>query len=131
MRPRCRRQPTSLSMQGAGVSLHRRVPCAVVESGLPRGPQDAASARPRAHGSLWSTRAFEAIDHDVLDLAPLIPKATASSLNLVSEQIGNVQANPQLGVLITQIGFADTARRSPTNASAIQEVKRSILLDRF
>ncbi|HET6714485.1 MAG TPA: ABC transporter substrate-binding protein [Actinomycetota bacterium] len=51
-----------------------------------------------------SARAFESIDHDVVDLSPLIPYATANNLYLVSEGVGNVQANPQLGgVLISQM----------------------------
>jgi YVTN family beta-propeller protein len=51
-----------------------------------------------------SARAFEAIDHDVVDLSPMVPYVTGSNLYLVSERVGNVQANPQLGgVLISQM----------------------------
>lgn len=51
-----------------------------------------------------SARAWEAIDHDVVDLSPLVPYVTGNNLYLVSERVGNVQANPQLGgVLISQM----------------------------
>jgi hypothetical protein len=51
-----------------------------------------------------SARAFEAIDHDVVDLSPIVPYLTGNNLYLVSERVGNVQANPQLGgVLISQM----------------------------
>jgi peptide/nickel transport system substrate-binding protein len=50
-----------------------------------------------------SARAFEAIDRDLADLAPMIPFANGSTIQLVSERVGNVQANPQLGVLLPQM----------------------------
>lgn len=51
-----------------------------------------------------SARAFEAIDHDVVDLSPIVPYLTGNNLYLVSERVGNAQANPQLGgVLISQM----------------------------
>ncbi len=51
-----------------------------------------------------SAKAFEAIDHDVVDLSPIVPYLTGNNLYLVSERVGNAQANPQLGgVLISQI----------------------------
>ncbi|HJR98095.1 MAG TPA: ABC transporter substrate-binding protein [Actinomycetota bacterium] len=50
-----------------------------------------------------SARAFGAIDRDLVDLAPLIPVASGITVQLVSERVGNVQANPQLGVLLPQM----------------------------
>jgi len=51
-----------------------------------------------------AARAWEAIDHDVVDLSPMVPYVTGNNLYLVSERVGNVQANPQLGgVLISQM----------------------------
>ena len=44
-----------------------------------------------------SARAFEAIDADVVDLAPLIPFETGIRVAYHSEGVGNVQANAQLG----------------------------------
>ncbi|HET9311050.1 MAG TPA: hypothetical protein VFP41_07495 [Actinomycetota bacterium] len=50
-----------------------------------------------------SASAFEAIDRDLVDLAPMIPFANGMTIQLVSERVGNVQANPQLGVLLPQM----------------------------
>ena len=36
-----------------------------------------------------SARAFEAIDHDVVDLSPIVPYLTGNNLYLVSERVGN------------------------------------------
>jgi peptide/nickel transport system substrate-binding protein len=50
-----------------------------------------------------SARAFAAIDRDLVDLAPMIPFGSGVSIQLVSDRVGNVQANPQLGVLLPQM----------------------------
>jgi peptide/nickel transport system substrate-binding protein len=50
-----------------------------------------------------SARAFQAIDRDLVDLAPIIPYGNGLAIQLVSERVGNVQANPQLGVLLPQM----------------------------
>jgi peptide/nickel transport system substrate-binding protein len=50
-----------------------------------------------------SAQAFEALDHDLVDLAPLIPYSTGINVSFVSERVSNVEYNPQLGVLISQM----------------------------
>jgi YVTN family beta-propeller protein len=50
-----------------------------------------------------AARAFAAIDRDLVDLAPLIPYATSTSIQFVSERVGNAEGNPQLGVLLSQM----------------------------
>ena len=50
-----------------------------------------------------SARGFAAIDRDLVDLAPMIPVASGTTVQLVSDRVGNVQANPQLGVLLAQV----------------------------
>ena len=50
-----------------------------------------------------SARDFGAIDRDLVDLAPMVPVASGVTVQLVSERVGNVQANPQLGVLLAQM----------------------------
>ena len=43
-----------------------------------------------------SARAFEDVEHDLVDVAPIIPYQTGSDTWLVSERTGNVQVNPPL-----------------------------------
>ena len=50
-----------------------------------------------------AAQAFAAIDRDLVDQAPLIPYATFNLVSFVSERVGNVQGNPQLGVLLSQM----------------------------
>jgi peptide/nickel transport system substrate-binding protein len=50
-----------------------------------------------------SAREFGAIDRDLVDLAPIIPFGNGITIQVVSERVGNVQANPQLGVLLPQM----------------------------
>jgi ABC-type transport system substrate-binding protein/class 3 adenylate cyclase len=50
-----------------------------------------------------SARAFEAIEHDLVDLAPLIPYETGIQISIVSKRASNVEFNPQLGVILTQV----------------------------
>jgi peptide/nickel transport system substrate-binding protein len=50
-----------------------------------------------------SARAFEELDHDLVDLAPLVPFGTGIQIWLVSERASNVEVSPQLGVLVSQV----------------------------
>ena len=50
-----------------------------------------------------SARAWEELDHDLVDLAPLVPFGTGIQIWLVSERANNVEVSPQLGVLVSQI----------------------------
>ncbi|MEO8423954.1 MAG: hypothetical protein ABI595_08575 [Actinomycetota bacterium] len=50
-----------------------------------------------------ANRAWEALDHRLVDLAPLIPFATPGAPIVVSERVGNYQQNPLLGVLLDQL----------------------------
>ena len=50
-----------------------------------------------------SVRAFEALDHDLVDLAPMIPYAAAVDLWLVSERVSNVEFSPQLRLIVSQV----------------------------
>jgi peptide/nickel transport system substrate-binding protein len=52
---------------------------------------------PTAH-ELWSS-----IEHDIVDLAPWVPLANRSWVNLVSERLGNFQLHPQWGPLVDQM----------------------------
>ncbi|MGH2674523.1 MAG: ABC transporter substrate-binding protein [Actinomycetota bacterium] len=50
-----------------------------------------------------SARAWEALDHDLVDLAPMVPYSTGIRVWFVSERASNVEVSPQLDVLISQI----------------------------
>jgi hypothetical protein len=51
-----------------------------------------------------SARAFAELDHDLVDLAPLVPFGTGIQIWLVSERASNVEVSPQLGVLVSRSG---------------------------
>lgn len=53
---------------------------------------------PAAAHRLWSS-----IEHDIVDLAPLVPLANRHWVNLVSERLGNFQVHPQWGPLVDQM----------------------------
>ena len=50
-----------------------------------------------------AARAFEALDHDLVDLAALIPYGTAIDLWLVSKRASNVEFSPQLRLIVSQV----------------------------
>jgi YVTN family beta-propeller protein len=50
-----------------------------------------------------SARAFEALDHDLVDLAPLIPYGTAVDLWLISKRVSNVEFSPELRLIVSQV----------------------------
>ena len=50
-----------------------------------------------------AARAFEALDHDLVDLAALIPYATAVDLWLVSKRASNVEFSPQFRLIVSQV----------------------------
>lgn len=50
-----------------------------------------------------SARAFEALDHDLVDLAALIPYETAVDLWLVSDRVSNVEFSSQLRLIASQV----------------------------
>jgi YVTN family beta-propeller protein len=51
-----------------------------------------------------SARAFEAVEHDLVDLAPLVPYGTATDVWIVSKRVSNLEFNPQfLGVIVSQV----------------------------
>ena len=50
-----------------------------------------------------SARAFEALDHDLVDLAPMIPFASAVDLWLVSKRVSNVEFSPQFRLIVSQV----------------------------
>ena len=50
-----------------------------------------------------SARAWEELDHDLVDLAPMVPYSTGIRVWLVSERASNVEVSPQLDVLVSQI----------------------------
>jgi peptide/nickel transport system substrate-binding protein len=50
-----------------------------------------------------SARAWEELDHDLVDIAPMVPFSTGIRVWLVSERASNVEVSPQLDVLISQI----------------------------
>ena len=51
-----------------------------------------------------SARAFEALDHDLVDLAPMIPFQTAIDVWLVSKRASNVEFNPVcVGPIVSQV----------------------------
>ncbi len=53
--------------------------------------------------SYASARAFEALDHELVDLAPLIPYAAAVDLWLVSKRVSNVEFSPELRLIVSQV----------------------------
>jgi peptide/nickel transport system substrate-binding protein len=50
-----------------------------------------------------ANRAWAALDHRLVDLAPIVPFAIPAAPLLMAERAGNVQHNPLLGVLLDQI----------------------------
>ena len=51
-----------------------------------------------------SARAFEQLDHDLVDLAPLIPFESGIGLSFMSKRVSNVEFNPALsGLIVSQI----------------------------
>jgi YVTN family beta-propeller protein len=50
-----------------------------------------------------SARAFEALDHDLVDLAPMIPYAAGVDLWLVSDRVSNVEFNPVSRLIVSQV----------------------------
>jgi len=50
-----------------------------------------------------SARAFEALDHDLVDLAPMIPFASAVDLWFVSKRVSNVEFSPQFRLIVSQV----------------------------
>ena len=50
-----------------------------------------------------SARAWAKLDHDLVDLAPLVPFSTGTRVWLLSERVSNVEVSPQLDVLVSQI----------------------------
>jgi hypothetical protein len=58
----------------------------------------AADERPGSANRAWSE-----IEHDLVDGAALVPVANPISTFVVSERTGNVQINPQFGLLLGQI----------------------------
>jgi hypothetical protein len=50
-----------------------------------------------------SARAFQELDHDLVDLAPIVPYATGIRIWLGSERVSNVEVSPQLDVLVSQV----------------------------
>jgi peptide/nickel transport system substrate-binding protein len=53
---------------------------------------------PSAAHRLWSS-----IEHDITDVAPWVPVADRSHVNVVSRRLGNYQYNPQWGPLVDQM----------------------------
>ena len=71
------------------------------DRGIERRMQEARQlqlADPLAAHELWSS-----IEHQIVDLAPLVPLVDRSHVVLVSEQLGNYQLNPQWGPLIDRM----------------------------
>jgi len=50
-----------------------------------------------------SARAFEGLDHDLVDLAPMIPYAAAVDLWLVSKRASNVEFSPYFRLIVSQV----------------------------
>ena len=68
---------------------------------IDRRIEDARSLQISDPGS--ANRAWSEIEHDLVDGAALVPVANPISTFVVSERTGNVQINPQFGVLLSQI----------------------------
>jgi len=68
---------------------------------IDRRIEDARSLQITDPGS--SNRAWSEIEHDLVDAAALVPLANPISTFVVSERAGNVQINPQFGLLLSQI----------------------------
>jgi peptide/nickel transport system substrate-binding protein len=63
--------------------------------------EDARSLQTSDPGS--ANRAWSEIEHDLVDGAALVSVANPTSTIVVSGRAGNVQINPQFGVLLSQI----------------------------
>jgi ABC-type transport system substrate-binding protein/class 3 adenylate cyclase len=50
-----------------------------------------------------AARAFESLDHDLVDRAPLVPYAAAVDLWLVSKRVSNVEFSPFLRLIVSQV----------------------------
>jgi peptide/nickel transport system substrate-binding protein len=53
---------------------------------------------PYLANQLWAR-----IDHELVDLAPVVPLVTLKQVDIVSRRVGNYQYNPQWGVLLDQL----------------------------
>jgi YVTN family beta-propeller protein len=71
------------------------------ERAIDRRFQEARSLQTSDPGS--ATRAWSEIEHDLVDAAALVPVLNPISTFVVSERAGNVQINPQFGMLLGQI----------------------------
>jgi peptide/nickel transport system substrate-binding protein len=50
-----------------------------------------------------AARAFEALDREFVDLAPMIPYMTGTDVWLVSKRVRNVEFGPLLGLIVSQV----------------------------
>ena len=83
---------------GCGVSWNVTGYC---DEAIDRRIEEARSLQTTDPGS--ANRAWSEIEHDLVDGAALVPVANPISTFLVSERTGNVQINPQFGLLLSQI----------------------------
>jgi YVTN family beta-propeller protein len=56
---------------------------------------------------LESSASWAAVDRAITDAAPWVPYATFRLATIVSPRVGNIQYNPALGVLLTQMWLSD------------------------
>ena len=71
------------------------------DRGIERQMKEATNLQlidPLAAHDIWSS-----VEHDIVDLAPLVPLVNRSWADFVSEGLGNYQFNPQWGPLIDQM----------------------------
>ncbi len=95
----CRAPDGGLSVQGAGDFLFNQ--SNFCDPALDLRMQQALDLQltdPHA-----SARGWAELDHDLVDLAPMVPYSTGIRVWLVSERASNVEVSPQLGVLVSQI----------------------------
>jgi peptide/nickel transport system substrate-binding protein len=50
-----------------------------------------------------AARAFEALEHDLVDLAPMVPFQTGIDIWLVSKRASNVEISPELRLIVSQV----------------------------
>ena len=86
-------QPASENNENTSEICNRHIDQAVNRA-LARQTTDA----PRASNARWG-----AVDRLVTDLAPWVPLVNTRDAVIASRRLGNLQANPQLGVLIDQL----------------------------
>jgi YVTN family beta-propeller protein len=50
-----------------------------------------------------AARAFEAVEHDLVDQAPLVPVGNGVDIRLVSKRVRNIEISPQIFLIVSQV----------------------------